>query len=529
MKKFKEIRYFESVKWIIHCNVVLLIFMISNSLHGQIPQAEWFIGEGTNSEEHVHEGMQTSDGGYIGIGHGIESHDADDMIIIKVDEQGILEWIKDFGTSGKPGTGYCISEVSDGFIAGGAIYDSVTDRTQRFLAKISHDGITIWEKFYESPQVGGIRGIDITSNGTIIATGYSNTPDWEEFQGFVFIVDEGDGFVMEIDSEGNVLWENTIDAPQGTKVRQIDNGYVICSCVWNWTEEAGDNLDFCLIKIDTLGNTIWQKYYGGNEGDHLYDFDLTSDGGYILAGHTVSYGVVNWDYLLMKIDSEGIEEWHRTFGQPRGYDAQYIHDEAYGVRQTPDGGYIICGGSGDEYSYSESGHPSGSSDEWKVFLVKTDSYGNTLWKGVYPNTSVGNNAGEYLGLSNDGGYIVFVDSDSHSPPEPNNFGFLKIEPDTITVPTNVQFLLNKNLSQVKNYPNPFVESTSIHYYMSEKSVVEINIYNSLGIKIKTLINQVQSEGKHSIVWDAENCFPGIYFYKIKTDENKVVGKMIIDK
>ncbi|MHC4531034.1 MAG: hypothetical protein ACYSXD_05665, partial [Planctomycetota bacterium] len=104
----------------------------------------------------------------------------------------------------------------------------------------------------------------------------------------------------------------------------------------------------------------------------------------------------NWDYYLVKVNSSGSEEWHKTFGQPRGYDANYIHDEAYGVRQTPDGGYIIAGGSGDEYSYSACGHPAGCSDEWKAYLVKTDGSGNLLWQDVYPPTSVGNTAAEYL-------------------------------------------------------------------------------------------------------------------------------------
>ena len=509
--------------------ILLFFIIISGNVYSQLPQAEWFTGHGTNSEEHVHEGMQTSDSGYIGIGGGIEEEDTDDMIIIKVDENGTLEWQKDVGTENKPGTGYCIIEISDGYIAGGALYDSVTDRTQRFLTKIDFDGNTIWEKFYESPKVGGIRGIDITKNGTIIATGYSNTPNWGEFQGFVFIVDEGDGFIMEIDNAGNLLWENIIDAPQGTKVREIEDGYIVCSCVWNWTAGAGDHMDFCLIKTDTLGNTIWKKYLGGLEDDHLYDFDLTNDGGYILGGHTLSYDVENWDYLLMKTDNDGNEEWHRTFGQPRGYDAQYIHDEAYGVRQTPDGGYIICGGSGDEHSYSASGHPSGPSDEWKVFLAKTDGSGNTLWQDVYPSDSAGNNAGEYLGLTEDGGFIIFVDSDSHETPDPNNFGFLKIEPDTITVPTHGVIDHSEVLINLKNYPNPFYKSTSLEYYISERCNVEINIYNTLGAKILTLVNQVQTEGKHSIVWDAKNCFPGIYFYRISTGNDAIIGKMILAK
>ena len=155
----------------------------------------------------------------------------------------------------------------------------------------------------------------------------------------------------------------------------------------------------------------------------------TTDGGYILGGHTrsPSYGVVNWDFFLMKIDKDGNEEWHRTFGQPRGYDARFIHDEAYGVRQTPDGGYVLVGGTGDEYEYSEKGSPSGSSDIWKVYLVKVDQDGKTLWEAVY-GSNTENNAGEYLGLTSDGGFIIGSDSDSAGKDklEPNNFGFMKI-------------------------------------------------------------------------------------------------------
>jgi hypothetical protein len=149
--------------------------------------------------------------------------------------------------------------------------------------------------------------------------------------------------------------------------------------------------DFYLIKTDSDGEEYWNKNYGGDSDEHCYDFDLAKDGGYILGGHTrsPSYGVVNWDFLMMKIDSEGNEEWHRTFGQPRGYDPNFIHDEAYGVRQTTDGGYVIVGGTGDEHNYSESGSLYGASDIWKVFLVKVNPDGETEWQSVYgSNTRV---------------------------------------------------------------------------------------------------------------------------------------------
>ena len=129
----------------------------------------------------------------------------------------------------------------------------------------------------------------------------------------------------------------------------------------------------------------------------------------------------------MKIDSQGNEEWHQTFGQPRGYDPKYIHDEAYGVRQTPDGGYVLVGGTGDEYAYSASGHPKGDSDVWQVYLVKVDGAGKLLWEGVY-GSAHSDDAGEYLGLTQDGGFIIGTDTDAGAENfAPNNFGFLKVK------------------------------------------------------------------------------------------------------
>ena len=522
--------------------LLLVVLLLSYTIiYSQAPTFNWFSGQGTNTEEHVHEGFQTSDGGYIAIGHGIERSDADDMLIVKVNDIGSYKWKQDFGTAGKRGAGYCIAEVSDGFVAGGAIYDSAVERTQRFLAKLDLNGNVIWEKFYASVGVGGIRGIDVTDDGGFVVTGYKNTPNTSEFQGFVFIVDDGDGFIMKLDDDGNVEWEKTIDASQGTKVRQITSGYAICSTVWTWSDSTSDHEDFCLIKTDTQGNTLWRKLFGGDKSEHLYDFDLTSDGGYILGGHTVSYGVVNWDYLLMKIDSDGNEEWHKTFGQPRGYDANYIHDEAYGVRQTPDGGYVICGGSGDEHSYSESGHPSGPSDEWKVYVVRTDDLGNTLWEGIYPGDSVGNNAGEYIGLTNDGGYIVFVDTDTEGDAGPNNYGFMKLTTDPVTGIIISDTQLPEEFKLAQNYPNPFNPSTTIKYQIpkhksqiNSKSQnqqinqtnggglisVHLHIYDMLGRKITTLVNEQMRPGNYTVQWDASDLPSGIYYCRLQAG-NKI--------
>jgi hypothetical protein len=413
--------------------VILLAVIINPGFawrtYAQPPDMEWHKGFGTDLEEHVHEGWQTSDLGYIGIGQNWEPNgEYSNMLIVKVDSAGMQEWITELGTDNQWDVGLCVQETADGYIVGGGFYNAASGNQDRGLAKLGYQGDLLWKKTYPGNGACAIRGVDIYEKGEIVATGYLDAEDY----GFVFIVEEGDGFVMKTDAEGNLIWDQPVSVPQGTKVRIENNGGLAVAST-QWVYHGGrDNQDVILVRTDSSGKEISAWNYGGSRNEHCYDFELTMDGGYIFAGHTRSYGVVNWDYMLMKIDGTGTEEWTRTFGQPRGYDPRWIHDESYGVRATPDGGYIIAGGSGDEYGYSAGGHASGPSDEWKVYIVKTDSMGNMLWEGVYPANSVGNNAGEFIALTDDGGYIIFTDTDSQIPPEPNNFGFMKIAPDTIS-------------------------------------------------------------------------------------------------
>lgn len=390
------------------------------------PEMEWHKGYGTTYGNHPHEGMQTSDGGYIAIGQTWDSSDEPEMLVVKTDSNGELDWQKIIGTRNQPDIGICVAEVSDGFICGGGLYSASNMKPALVkLDKSTGDIVSGWPKYYSGSQNCSIRGIDILGDGSIVATGYRNALE----AGFLFICDDGDGFIMKTDSSGNLQWDNTLSVPQGTKVREISGGFAVASCARFY--DGNDHMDGVLIKTDSSGNqTNLYRYGDTGTDDLLYDFDLTSDGGFILGGHTVSYGAVNWDYWLVKVNSNFVEEWHKVFGNPRGYDANYIRDEGYGVRQTPDGGYMIAGGSGDESeSYSGTGHPAGPSDEWKAYLVKTDNSGNVEWEGVYPGADQGNTACEYIGLTSDGGYISFDDTDAFWDTVGSSaFGFIKIAP-----------------------------------------------------------------------------------------------------
>ncbi|MHC4758334.1 MAG: hypothetical protein ACYTE8_06730 [Planctomycetota bacterium] len=405
--------------------VGVLILSESAVFAGENPEMEWHKGHGTDGGDHVHYGLQTSDGGYIMTGETSEGRTGSDILVVKTDEQGDLQWQKVIGTKGKADYANFVTEISGGFLAAGALHDPESQK--RVLLKFDYNGEIVWQRTYESEGNGEIRGIAITKDGGIIATGYVGSKQ----AGYRFIADDGDGYIMKTDSEGNLLWEKKLSsASNGIRVEETESGFAIAANVWlNEGEKRHQNV--CLILTDSKGEEVFSETYGGDGDDQVFDFAVTTDGGYIFSGHSrsPSYGTANWDYYLLKIGPDNKEQWHQTFGQPRGYDAKFIHDESYGVKQTGDGGYVVIGGTGDEYRYSESGRPGGPSDLWRAYVVRTDAEGNLLWEGVYGELE-GNNAGEYINLTNDGGYIIFTDSDTAGSMGSNDFGIMKIAPDT---------------------------------------------------------------------------------------------------
>jgi hypothetical protein len=133
----------------------------------------------------------------------------------------------------------------------------------------------------------------------------------------------------------------------------------------------------------------WNRSFGGDAEDSSWCVRQTSDGGYVVAGSTASYGKGTEGYpdaWLIKVDNKGNMQWNKTYG------GTYF-DEGYFTRQTSDGGYVLSG-----YTF-----PSGYAEPW---LVKTDRNGNEIWDKVSDNIT----HGEYLQYraerTSDGGYIV---------------------------------------------------------------------------------------------------------------------------
>jgi hypothetical protein len=177
---------------------------------------------------------------------------------------------------------------------------------------------------------------------------------------------------------GGTGWE------QGSFVQQTtDGGYIVVGYTESFGAGGGD---IYFIKTNASGDTLWTKTYGGTSSDLGWSVRQTTDGGYIVAGYTESFGAGFYDVYLIKTNATGDTLWTRTYGGT-GYDF------VYSVQQTTDGGYILAG-------YTNSfGH--GAED---VYLIKTNATGDTLWTKTYGGTN--NDKGYYVQQTNDGGYII---------------------------------------------------------------------------------------------------------------------------
>jgi len=189
-------------------------------------------------------------------------------------------------------------------------------------------------------------------------------------------------------------WERTFGgsgSDWGMAVQQTsDGGYIIAGRTDSFG--AGSD-DVYLIKTDPSGNLVWQRTFGGSGSDWGVAVQQTSDGGYIIAGSTDSFGAGSYDVYLIKTNSSGILIWQKTFGGPG-------EDRGFAVQETKDGGYIICGSAANDI-YAP----------FDIYLIKTDHHGDKLWERTF-----GDQGGD-LGLSvlqtQDGGYIITGSTATH--------------------------------------------------------------------------------------------------------------------
>jgi len=466
---------------------LVLFLIVTSSLLG------WTKTYGGNGVEEGNFVQQTSDGGYIVAGY-TDSWGAGskDVYLVKTDENGDTLLIYLYGGTNDD-YAKSVQQTSDGgyIIVGYSNSPGAAD-WDIYLIKTDAIGSVVWEKYYGG--TGADLGISVkqTNDGGYIIAGYTESYGAGQY----------DIYLVKTDANGNTTWTKTFGGSSydfGYSIEQTsDNGFIISG----FTESYGaGGRDFYLIKTDANGIASWTKTFGGFNNDGANSVQQTSDGGYIIAGYTESYGAGSSDIYLIKTDANGIATFVKTFGGSN-------NDAAYSTQQTSDGGYIIAG-------YTES-YGAGSND---FYLIKTDNNGITSWTETYGGNE--SDVGRSVQQTNDGGYIVSGYTASFGAGSRDIY-LIKtdangsvVEESVISTPEKFSYCIN----QISN------NYVTLQFSLPMSDRVEINIYDAAGRFISNPIMGFHQAGIHSVNFKVEN--NGVYFFNIITNRCSETGKFLV--
>ncbi len=300
--------------------------------------------------------QQTSDGGFIVAGETYSSGAGNnDMLVMKLNSKGKVEWQETLGNSGSDSAG-AVQQTSDGgvIVAG---YTSAGSSSDMWVLKLNSDGSVAWQKAYGGSGYEAANAVQQTSDGGFIVAGEAYASGTG-----------ADYLLLRLDSSGNVVWQKTYDNSyydSANAVQQTsDGGFIVAGYT-----SAGSSSDMWVLKLNSDGSVAWQKAYGGADNEVANAVQQTSDGGFIVAGYTGSFGAGDMDAWLIKLNGDGSVAWQKAYGGAGT-------DTANAILQAADGGYIFGG-------YSSS-FGAGSLDAW---IVKLSSSGVGLSMGI--DTSAG--------------------------------------------------------------------------------------------------------------------------------------------
>ncbi|WP_333809268.1 T9SS type A sorting domain-containing protein [Flavobacterium sp.] len=449
--------------------------------------AEWQKSFGGSGVDLLQSVRITNDGGFILAGTSSSSISGDkkdackgqeDFWIIKLDARGQEIWQRTIGGSGQEKL-LSIAQTKDGgYVLGGS---SSSDKSE-----VDEKGV---EDKYGKKE---------NSRGSL------------------------DYWVVKLDSKGEIEWDKTIGGKYVDELKSIeqtkDGGFILGG--YSNSTESGDKSqknfglgDYWIVKIDKEGNIQWQETIGGDKDDNLFALTQTKDGGFIAGGNSNS-GATNsksksnrngTDFWVVKLNENGSISWQETYNYGK-------LDVLTSIVENPDGTFLIGGYAQSEVksNNSKSNDKNTKSDKEGIndyIALKIKANGDEIW-----TQTVGSKGDEVLKKlfeTRDGGYILAGTSKGQVSRDKNSF---KGGSDFWIVKLRDKDKKHKDKENIEAIPNPANTFTNaIVGYDYKKGTA--TLFDLSGRMIKS----VKIEGERTIPIDLSGLPQGIYIIEVKTD------------
>jgi len=437
--------------------VLIQLFAMDIAMHAQAPAVEWQKCFGGGQSDNAQSIEHTNDGGYIIAGSAAStdgdlsgSHGLEDFWVIKTNASGTIQWQKSIGGGLVDRASVVHQTLDGGYIVAGSTYShdgQVTanhDGMDYWVVKLDAAGNILWQKTYGGSANDFLYALQITNDGGYIAAGSTGSSDGD-LNG-----NNGarDYWIVKLNPSGTIQWQKNYGGSSDDEAYTVqpttDGGYIVAGYTLSNDGDVTSNhgqKDYWIIKLTNSGNLQWQKCFGSSADDQVSALQQTADGGFVASGYSggadgdVTANHGNNDYWIVKLNAGGNLQWQKSFGGSS-------NDQAYAIQSTPDGGFIAAG-----FAQSDDGdvtcHVQGE-DYW---VVKMSSTGNLDWQ-----KDIGGNATDAaysIESSPDGGFLLagFTSSpeiNGYHPDEGSvtgDYWIIKLS-GTILVPTNPVISIN---------------------------------------------------------------------------------------
>jgi len=303
----------------------------------------------------------TSDNGFILTGETNSFGSGNsDVWLVKTNKDGDTLWTKTYG--GKENDwGEAVVQTSDnGFLIVGGTKSYGNGGTDVWLIRTNSSEDTLWTRTYGGKGDDWAEEVAQTTDGGFIVPGWTNSTPKGDF----------DALLIKYDASGNLVWSHTyggdrVDAAKSV-VQTVDGGFLVAGLTMSFGKGSSD---FWIIRTNQLGDTLWTRTFGGSGYDMPFCVTRTLDNGFAVVGRTHSFGNNDGNLWILRLNSVGDTVWTKSYGG-KGYDIGTF------VQQSPNGNLLIAG-------FTNS-FGSGSYDIW---LLNTDSKGDTIWTRTFGGTA----------------------------------------------------------------------------------------------------------------------------------------------
>ena len=356
---------------------------------------EWQNTIGGQGDDWLFSVTQAKDGGFF-LGGGSNSPISGDKTdscfgekdfwIIRLNIVGNIQWQKVFGGVNNEIINSVSPTMDNGCLVGGASNSSISGNKTDNVCSNSYDywvlkldefGNVQWQK-----SIGGgdddwlVSVIQARDSGFVLVGASGSSASCDKTEGCIGV---DDFWIVKLNSTGSMIWQNTIGGTQAdelTSIVQTNDGGYICggysnsSASFDKTESTCNNsADWWILKLDSLGNILWQRTYGGADVDYLSSISLGYNGDIYVGGTSSSdsscykneNNVAVHDYWMAKLDSTGNLIWQNTIGGT-------AFDRFYPLQATFDNGCIGGGWSNSGISGDKADSCKGGWDYWLVKL-----------------------------------------------------------------------------------------------------------------------------------------------------------------